>query len=228
MEIIAFLGGLNTVSYILRLVLATVLGGIIGMERESKRHSAGFRTFTLVCMGSTLATFSSIYLFQVTGSADTGRVAAGVISGVGFLGVGTIIITRRNCVRGLTTAAGLWTTACLGVAIGVGMIIESIVAFLLIVITMSVFSRFSSYIASHNRYIILYIEVLKARTTEPLLAFIQQNNYKIITMEKKKEKISKDTDFVLTLEIDLKEKTPHQDVIRRISEIEGINYIEEL
>lgn len=228
MKILAIISEANCISYIIRLVLATILGGIIGMERESKRHPAGFRTFTLVCIGATLATISNIYLFEMTGSTDTSRISAAVISGVGFLGVGTIIVTRKNMVRGLTTAAGLWATACLGVALGAGMIIESLVAFGLIMITMSVFSRFSNYMAYHNRYIILYIEILKGRDTEPLFKYLRKNDYTIVTMEKKKEKVSKETDFVINLEIDMKTKTPHADIIRDISELEGINYVEEV
>lgn len=228
MRILAMLSEVNCISYIIRLVLATILGGIIGMERESKRHSAGFRTFTLVCIGATLATISNIYLFEITGNTDTSRISAAVISGVGFLGVGTIIVTRKNMVRGLTTAAGLWTTACLGVALGAGMIVESLVVFGLIMITMSIFSRFSNYMASHNRYIGVYIEILKGKDTEPLFKYLRKNDYTIVTMEKKKEKISRETDCIINLEIDMKTKTPHADIIRDLSELEGINYVEEV
>ena len=228
MRILEMLYDVNCISYIIRLALATILGGIIGMERESKRHSAGFRTFTLVCIGATLATISNIYLFEITGNTDTGRISAAVISGVGFLGVGTIIVTRKNIVRGLTTAAGLWATACLGVALGAGMILESLVSFILIMVTMSIFSRFSNYMASHNRYIIVYIEINKGRDTESLFSYLRENDYKIVTMEKKKEKVSRETDFVINLEIDMKTKTPHADIIRELSELESINYVEEV
>lgn len=228
MEVLTILFDANCISYIIRIVLATILGGIIGMERETKRHPAGFRTFTLVCIGATLATISNIYLFEITGNTDTSRISAAVISGVGFLGVGTIIVTRKNMVRGLTTAAGLWATACLGVALGSGMIIESIVVFGLIMITMSIFSRFSNYMASHNRYISVYVEILKGRDTEPLFKYLRKNNYTIVTMEKRKEKVCRETDFVINLEFDMKAKTPHADIIRDISELEGINYVEEM
>lgn len=123
-QIINYLESFNQVSIIIRLVLATLFGGIIGIEREAKRHSAGFRTFTLVCLGSALATIVNLYLWDITGNTDTARISAAVVSGVGFLGVGTIIVTSRNQVRGLTTAATLWATAALGIALGAGMLLQ--------------------------------------------------------------------------------------------------------
>ena len=123
---------------------------------------------------------------------------------------------------------GLWATACLGVALGAGMILESLVSFILIMVTMSIFSRFSNYMASHNRYIIVYIEINKGRDTESLFSYLRENDYKIVTMEKKKEKVSRETDFVINLEIDMKTKTPHADIIRELSELESINYVEEV
>ena len=95
-QIIKYLESFNQVSIIIRLVLATLFGGIIGIEREAKRHSAGFRTFTLVCLGSALATIVNLYLWDITGNTDTARISAAVVSGVGFLGVGTIIVTSSK------------------------------------------------------------------------------------------------------------------------------------
>ena len=93
----------------LRLLLAAVLGCVIGLERATKHHPAGMRTFALVCLGAAASAVVNIYLGTAlgVGSTDMGRIPAGVVSGIGFLGVGTIIITGKNQVRGLTTAAGL-------------------------------------------------------------------------------------------------------------------------
>ncbi len=121
---------ISTFEIILKLALACVLGGIIGLERESLARPAGLRTYTLVCMGSTLAMIVSLqmyYQFQATVNADPGRIAAKVISGIGFLGAGTIM-REGATVRGLTTAAGLWVVACIGLAVGAGMYAPAIVA----------------------------------------------------------------------------------------------------
>ena len=109
----------DILTFTLRLVVAMALGGIVGLEREYRAKDAGFRTHFLVAIGSALFTLISIYGF-VEGVKDTSRVAAQVVSGIGFLGAG-LIVFQRNVIRGLTTAAGLWVTAAIGMACGVGL-----------------------------------------------------------------------------------------------------------
>ena len=96
-----------------------LLGGLLGYERGKKGRPAGLRTYLVVCLGSSLAMMTGVYLTQISGSGDAGRIAAQVISGIGFLGAGTILVTRQNQVKGLTTAAGLWAAACIGLALGI-------------------------------------------------------------------------------------------------------------
>ena len=107
----------NTVSSIYRLLLSMLLGSVVGYERKRKGQSAGVRTFSLIAMGATLAMLLSIYVPQEylgLKNGDPGRIAAQVITGIGFLGAGTILVTGRQQVKGLTTAAGLWASACTG------------------------------------------------------------------------------------------------------------------
>ena len=122
------------VEIILRLLLATGLGAIIGYERELAKKPAGFRTHLLVCLGATIFTLTSIYGFG--DGVDPSRVAAGVVAGVGFLGAGTIIRTREGLVVGLTTAASIWAVAAIGLASGAGMYILAAVATLIILVTL--------------------------------------------------------------------------------------------
>lgn len=110
----------NIVTIVIRVLLALIIGGIIGLERESKKQAAGFRTYMLVCLGATLVMMTNQYICNVFEAGDPSRLGAQVISGIGFLGAGTIIVTRKSQVRGLTTAAGLWSAACIGLAIGIG------------------------------------------------------------------------------------------------------------
>jgi len=215
-------------SIVIRLVLATICGGVIGLEREYKRHSAGFRTFTLVCVGAALTTIVNIYIFNITGSADVGRIPAGVVSGVGFLGVGTIIVTRRNTIKGLTTAAGLWATACLGIAFGSGMIWASLLAFILIMIVISVLSKISWYVASHNRIIHLYIEYRNRSDLELLHKWLDESGYILVSMEKHVEGKSKEREFSATLEINLGSSKKHVDVMADIVKQEWLEYVEEI
>ena len=122
------------VEIILRLLLATGLGAIIGYERELAKKPAGFRTHLLVCLGATIFTLTSIYGFG--DGVDPSRVAAGVVAGVGFLGAGTIIRNREGLVVGLTTAASIWAVAAIGLASGAGMYILAPVAALIILIAL--------------------------------------------------------------------------------------------
>ena len=125
----------NLVGAIVKLVLSMALGAVIGMERRRKGQIAGLRTFALISMGATLAMLISIYMPQEylgLKNGDPGRIAAQVVSGVGFLGAGAIIQMKAS-VRGLTTAAGIWMTACIGLAVGAGMYLISIIATLLII-----------------------------------------------------------------------------------------------
>ncbi|HZK42792.1 MAG TPA: MgtC/SapB family protein [Syntrophomonadaceae bacterium] len=111
-----------------KLILACILGGLIGLERESLNRPAGLRTYTLVCVGSALAMIVSLdmyFKYYQTVNADPGRIAAQVISGIGFLGAGTIM-REGATVRGLTTAAGLWVVACIGLAVGAGLYFPAI------------------------------------------------------------------------------------------------------
>lgn len=129
---------------IFKLALAGILGGLIGLERESLNRPAGLRTYTLVTVGSALAMIVSLdmyFQYYQTVNADPGRIAAQVISGIGFLGAGTIM-REGATVRGLTTAAGLWVVACIGLAVGAGLYIPAIVTTILILFILIYFVEF--------------------------------------------------------------------------------------
>lgn len=124
----------NSVSAVYRLLLSMLLGSVVGYERKRKGQSAGVRTFSLIAMGATLAMLLSIYIPQEylgLKNGDPGRIAAQVLSGIGFLGAGAII-QMKGSIRGLTTAAGIWMVATIGLAVGVGMYWVSIIATALI------------------------------------------------------------------------------------------------
>lgn len=139
---------------IFRLTLACILGGLIGLERESLNRPAGLRTYTLVCVGSALAMIVSLemyYQYYQTVNADPGRIAAQVISGIGFLGAGTIM-REGATVRGLTTAAGLWVVACIGLAAGAGLYIPAIATTILILFILIYFIRFEQKFTGMREY----------------------------------------------------------------------------
>ena len=118
--ILEYLRDLNVASISLRIVLSILIGGILGIERGRKNRPAGLRTYILVCLGSALVMMTNQYVYITFDTGDPVRLGAQVISGIGFLGAGTIVLTGRNKIMGITTAAGLWTAACSGLAIGIG------------------------------------------------------------------------------------------------------------
>ncbi len=154
------LSELNEWSILLRLVLSAVLGAILGLERTRKLRPAGLRTYMLVCIGSCVVMLSGLYVFEEYGPGfDPARMAAQVISGIGFLGAGTIIVTSKHQVKGLTTAAGLWAAACMGIAIGLGFYIVILGGFLLLVLTMSVADRLESLYYHRLKRISIYMVI---------------------------------------------------------------------
>ncbi len=159
-EIIVFLRDFNIFTVIIRLVLAMIIGGTIGVERNKQGRAAGMRTHILVCLGATLATMIGIYISQqMHVDNDPLRVGAQVISGIGFLGVGTILIKGRFQITGLTTAAGLWTAAAIGLALGAGFYEGAIVTFLCSVITITVVHRLEYTINKKYSRFGMYIEI---------------------------------------------------------------------
>lgn len=147
-----------------RLLLSAVCGFMIGLDREYKNRGAGTRTHALVCMASCLVMLTSEYLaLTFPGyNGDVARLGAQVISGMGFIGAGTIIITRYNHVRGLTTAASLWATACLGLAVGAGFLkaaAAAVVIMLFLLITVERLDRFMKTYSKTHDYMIVFSDI---------------------------------------------------------------------
>ena len=161
-----YLRQMNTASVIVRLVVAMICGGMIGIERASKRRAAGFRTYMVVCLGATLAMLLNQYIdymlvnvWQVSQTTDAARLGAQVINGIGFLGAGTIMLTGSQQVKGLTTAAGLWASACMGLAIGAGFYEAALVACIMIGLIIMLFGRVEELIAKHSRNMNLLVHM---------------------------------------------------------------------
>ena len=136
-----------TTEFIIRILVATALGAVIGLDREYRTKAAGFRTHVLVALGSALFMIISVHGFddlpkdQMTLSIDPARIAAQVVTGIGFIGAGTIIF-QKNVVKGLTTAAGLWVTAAVGMACGVGMYTLAVVSTVIVLLCFEAFNAF--------------------------------------------------------------------------------------
>lgn len=130
--------------YLLRILMALILGVIIGSDRNKKGAPAGVKTHSLVCMGAALVMITSDYLYRIHMSGDITRMSAQVISGIGFLGAGTIILTGKNRIKGLTTAAAIWFCACIGITVGAGFYFGAIVATILEMLILTHYYRTAS------------------------------------------------------------------------------------
>jgi putative Mg2+ transporter-C (MgtC) family protein len=154
------LNDFNVISVVARVFLAMFLGGCIGLEREKSKRPAGFRTHILVCVGSSMTALIGLYvLYGLGATTDPLRIAAQVISGIGFLGVGTILVKEHDHITGLTTAAGLWTTAAIGIACGYGFYIGALIGTLVVAITSAILFKLEGRGRKKNQKVTLYIEV---------------------------------------------------------------------
>ena len=161
-EILYFLMDFNWITVLIRIALAAIAGGVIGLERGLHGRAAGMRTHMLVCIGAVLTTLLGVYNIDVLGVtwADPLRVGAQVISGVGFLGAGIIMLKKGSSqIQGLTTAAGLWTTAVIGLAIGIGFYLGAIVTTAIVVFSFTVVAQLESKVNVKRLRLFVYIEM---------------------------------------------------------------------
>ena len=235
-----FMREFNMASVALRLVLAMLSGGMIGMERGRKRRAAGFRTYILVCLGAALTVLLSQYeatmlntrwadLAQEIGlRTDVSRFGAQVINGIGFLGAGTIIVTGRQQVKGLTTAAGLWASACMGIAVGAGFYECVAIAFLLIFLCIRVLPIIDNFIQDNAMIMNLYVEFESLNQVGVLINKIKSLQVQIcdVEIERGREKLSQRHSAVFTIR--LHRHQTHSQVLSSLSELDWICLIEEI
>ena len=175
-EILEYLQDFNTVSIIFRIIAAILAGGIIGLERGKQGRAAGMRTHILVCMGAALTTMIGFYLYMVLGIAtDPMRISAQVISGIGFLGVGTIMLKGRFQITGLTTAAGLWATAAIGLALGSGFYTGALATFVGAVLTVTVMHKLEYRITKRYNRFGIYVEIRSDELVRTAIDMLSEN-----------------------------------------------------
>ena len=231
---------MNTISVLLRLVLAMLFGGFIGLERERKRRPAGFRTYMLVCLGAALTMLLSQYEYYMVSHAwqetaisiglrtDVSRFGAQVINGIGFLGAGTIIVTGKQEVKGLTTAAGLWASACMGLAIGAGFYECVLLGFFLIFLTNRLLPFSEDAIIERARNMNIYVEFQTLDDLGNIIGCIKSQGAQIyeIDLDRGREERSKNPSAVFSIR--LPGRHFHVRVLAAISELESVYTIDEI
>ncbi len=231
---------INALSITVRLFMATLFGGLIGVERTRKQRAAGFRTHILVCIGATLAMMTNQYLVQEFNAlTDPSRIGAQVISGVGFLGAGTILVTKQQEIRGLTTAAGLWASACMGLAIGVGFYEGAIIGFVYIWGVMTVLQRVDRMVYKRPKHIQLYLEIESLDYFEPIMDYLKatyHKKYEVQILNKTAEQTTEESTeqpkeempigFIIKFRMSYRQNK--HELIKNLKHLEGIRTIREL
>ena len=219
----------NMVSVTVRMVLAVLCGGIIGIEREYKRRPAGFRTHILICLGAAMTTLTSQFLYlQLHYYTDMARLGAQVVAGVGFIGAGTIIVTQRQRVKGLTTAAGLWASAIIGLAIGGGFYEGTLFATFLIILAELLFSKLEYRMLENAPEINLYMEYTDRSCLEQVLKLYREKNVKVLNMEITRATGSEHHNACAIFSLRLHKKCKVEPLLDAIHRVEGVAAVEEL
>ena len=231
---------LNLWSMMLRIVLAILVGGVIGLERERKGRAAGFRTYMLVALGAAVTVILSQYLDAMLDSfmadayaligqrTDVVRLGTQVISGVGFLAAGTIIVTGKQEVTGLTTAAGLWASACMGLAVGAGFIECVLVSFLLIVLCMRVLPVIETLILNRSRNMLLYVETENILQLSAIINYIKREEIRIFSLEINRDTPEPIEGVSAVLDIRLPIQLYHAELVAALSTLNGVIRIDEI
>lgn len=219
---------LNLVSVLLRLLLAIITGTAIGINRGVKRRTAGFKTHTVVCIGAALVMMTGQFIFHSFGqNGDIARLGAQVISGVGFLGVGTIIVTGNNQVKGLTTAASLWTCSCIGLAIGIGFYSGAIMACLAILLVFRYLNAIDKYVYKHSCVYELYMEFETMEQVSNFLAAAKRESLKVTCFQIGKPRVQGDG-VAVQATLEAMKKRERGDVLYVLNKLEGIKTLEEM
>lgn len=222
---------LREVTYLavaIRIVAAAILGGVMGLERGLKNRAAGLRTYMLVCVGSCLIMLTNQYIYQMYQFGDPVRMGAQVVSGIGFLGAGTIIVTRRHQIKGLTTAAGLWASAGVGLAVGIGFYEGAVAGAFTVLVVMTFLQRMDNKMHSRTRALDIYFELSNSVSLGDLLRQIRSLELEISDVQKEPSMDLEDGVRAYTATVKTKKRRPQDETLEKLMEIDGIVYAEAL
>ena len=217
---------LTVTEIILRVLISVAIGGLIGLERGMKNRPAGLRTYMLVCVGACVVMLTNQYTYQVYQVGDPVRMGAQVISGIGFLGAGTIIVTSRNQIKGLTTAAGLWTAGGIGLAIGIGLYEVAIAASAAVFIILTVLPQLDFRVRKKAHILEAYVELDQQTHLGNFLKEARDRGLEPSNVQLDHEDVvsGKQLSFIVTIK---GKKSQNQDAMfTQLRKLEGVEYIE--
>lgn len=214
-------------SIAVRIFCAFLMGGIIGMERGMKNRPAGLRTYMLVTVGSCMIMVTNQYIYQVFGTGDPVRMGAQVVSGIGFLGAGTIVVTQHNQIKGLTTAAGLWAAAAVGLAIGIGFYEVAVMGGGCIFMILTILHWWDNKMHNNSKVVEVYVELSNSISLGSFVRQVREQDTKIENIQLDPYKaVDGGRSFTATLK--LKQKRNHTEGLAAVEQIEGVLCLEVL
>lgn len=212
----------------LRILCAIFIGGLLGLDRGLKNRPAGMRTYMLVCVGSCLIMLTNQFIYQSAGTGDPVRMGAQVVSGIGFLGAGTIIVTRRSQIKGLTTAAGLWAAAGVGLALGVGFYFGAALGGAAIFGVMTLLHRMDNKLQSNARTIEVYVEMSQDFSVGDFLRALRTRNLELHELQREHDAHTEQGVRAYLATLRAQRRTSHIELLEDLTKIPGILFIEEL
>ena len=213
---------------VLRIFAAIFIGGLIGLERGLKNRPAGLRTYMVVCLGACLVMLTNQYIYQVFGTGDPVRMGAQVVSGIGFLGAGTIMITRRNQIKGLTTAAGLWSAAGVGLAVGVGFYEAAIIGGFGVFAVMTLLQRMDNRVHNNAKNLSIYVELNKECSLGDFLRATRDQDIDVRDIHQEQDIENDEGIRAYLANLKLNTRHNHLEVLEDIRAITGVVYLEKL
>ena len=220
--------GIDTLSVVIKLVVAVVMGTIVGLERSYKNKPAGVRTHMLVATGAAIASLTSVYIQLATEMpSDITRIGASVVSGLSFLGVGTIVVTKSYSVKGLTTAAGLWASGIVGLASGLGFYEGAVITGLLVLLSELSINYVSNWI-KHDP--VFNVEVLTQTkdTMAAVMRLLKDHHISISNLRVVFTEVDGEQYYLSYLHLRAKESIDRKKIYKEISEVEGVVQVLEI
>ena len=213
---------------VLRITVAVIVGGLIGLERGLKNRPAGMRTYMLVCVGSCLIMLTNQYVCQLYGAGDPVRMGAQVVSGIGFLGAGTIVITHRSQIKGLTTAAGLWAAAAVGLALGVGFYEAALFGGFMVFTVMTLMQRMDNRMHSRTRRVEIYFELDSQTTLGDFLRCAREQGLDISDLQRESGTENETGNRGYTATVRQEKRIHHLVILEELRKMQGVAFIEEI
>ena len=220
------LADITVLSIVVRILLSTFCAGTLGFERERHNQAAGFRTYIIVSDASALVMMTNIFVAGL-GETDLVRMSASVITGLGFLGAGTIIITARQQVKGLTTAAGLWASACLGLAIGAGFYACAFISMLFMIACMYALPPLERRMTRRAHHMNISLEIESMEKLGSVVGHLRAQGVRIFDFEVNRSGSSALPNFLCQFSAVLPDRRDHPELLAELSALDGVILIED-